>query len=162
MWTLRVVVAVGGIGVDANLRILQVRVPVFLELPTGSEGCLEDRGTGGGDESREESSWRGAIPVGACGGFGVNQEIAGVSGVCCHGGHEMTNDRQVCGSGSEGCLEDCGTCGGDESREEMPWRGAIPVGARRGFGVNQEIAGVTGVCCHGGHEMTNDRQVCGS
>ncbi|MQM02828.1 hypothetical protein Taro_035602, partial [Colocasia esculenta] len=43
---------------------------------------------------------------------------------------------------SEGCLEDRGICGGDESREETPWRGAIPVGARGGFDVNQKIAGV--------------------
>ncbi|MQL77245.1 hypothetical protein Taro_009642 [Colocasia esculenta] len=28
-----------------------------------------------------------------------------------------------------------------ELREETPWRGAIPVGARGGFGVNREIVG---------------------
>ncbi|MQL73753.1 hypothetical protein Taro_006109 [Colocasia esculenta] len=62
----------------ASLSLLpQLRVPMFLELPTGSEGCLEDCGTCGGDELREETPWRGAIPVGARGGFGVNQEIAG-------------------------------------------------------------------------------------
>ncbi|MQM03811.1 hypothetical protein Taro_036600 [Colocasia esculenta] len=42
----------------------------------GTEGCLEDRGTCGVAELREETSWRGAIPVGARGGFGVNREIA--------------------------------------------------------------------------------------
>ncbi|MQL73391.1 hypothetical protein Taro_005745 [Colocasia esculenta] len=63
----------------ASLSLLpQLRVPVFLELPTGCEGCLEDRGTCGYDESGEETMWHGAIPVGARGGFGVNQEIAGV------------------------------------------------------------------------------------
>ncbi|MQM00109.1 hypothetical protein Taro_032841, partial [Colocasia esculenta] len=45
----------------------------------GTEGCLEDRGTRGVAELREETSWRGAILVGARGGFGVNREIAGGS-----------------------------------------------------------------------------------
>ncbi|MQM07303.1 hypothetical protein Taro_040144 [Colocasia esculenta] len=61
MWTFRVAVAIGGRGVDANLRILQ----------------LEDCGTRGVAELRKETSWRGAILVGARGGFGVNREIAG-------------------------------------------------------------------------------------
>ncbi|MQL70187.1 hypothetical protein Taro_002473 [Colocasia esculenta] len=97
MWMFRVAVVLGGRRVDANLRILQVigslragsspgslsllpqlHVPVFLELPTSTEGCLEDRGTCGGDESREESPVRGVVPVGVRGGFSVNQEIAGV------------------------------------------------------------------------------------
>ncbi|MQM11095.1 hypothetical protein Taro_043990 [Colocasia esculenta] len=77
MWTFRVAVVLGGKGVDANLRILQLRVPVFLELPTGTEGYLEDRGACGVVESDEETLWRGAILVGARRGFGVNQEIAG-------------------------------------------------------------------------------------
>ncbi|MQM11900.1 hypothetical protein Taro_044817 [Colocasia esculenta] len=42
------------------------------------------------------------------------------------------------GRGSEGWLEDLGACGVAELREETLWRGAIPVGARGGFGVNQE------------------------
>ncbi|MQM13351.1 hypothetical protein Taro_046276 [Colocasia esculenta] len=41
-------------------------------------------------------------------------------------------------------LEDRGTCGVAELREETPWHGAILVGARRGFGVNREISGVLG------------------
>ncbi|MQL87746.1 hypothetical protein Taro_020291 [Colocasia esculenta] len=73
LWTFRVAVVLGGRGVDANLRILQ--------LPTGTEGWLDDRRMGGVAELREESSWRGAILVGARGGFGVNQEIAGGSSV---------------------------------------------------------------------------------
>ncbi|MQM06678.1 hypothetical protein Taro_039501 [Colocasia esculenta] len=63
MWTLRVAVAVGGIGVDANLRILQ----------------LDDHRSLGVAELHEETSRRGAIPVGARGGLGVNREIAGSS-----------------------------------------------------------------------------------
>ncbi|MQL89063.1 hypothetical protein Taro_021640, partial [Colocasia esculenta] len=35
-------------------------------------------------------------------------------------------------------LEDRGTCSIAELREETPWRGAIAVGARGGFGVNRE------------------------
>ncbi|MQL91670.1 hypothetical protein Taro_024286 [Colocasia esculenta] len=66
MWTLRVAVVVGGIGVDANLRILQV---------------LRNCRTRGVAELREETSRRGAIPVGARGGLGVNREIAGSSSV---------------------------------------------------------------------------------
>ncbi|MQL75557.1 hypothetical protein Taro_007930, partial [Colocasia esculenta] len=57
----------------------QLHVPVFLKLPTGTEGWLEDRGTYGVAESREETPWRGAIPVGARGGFGVNWENSGGS-----------------------------------------------------------------------------------
>ena len=52
---------------------------MFLKLPTGTEGCLEDRGTRGVAELREETSQRGAIRVGARGGLGVNQEIVGDS-----------------------------------------------------------------------------------
>ncbi|MQM00491.1 hypothetical protein Taro_033226 [Colocasia esculenta] len=66
----------------ASLSLLpQLHVPVFLKLPTGTEGWLEDRGTRGVVELREEMLWRGAIPVGARGGFGVNRGISGgVSG----------------------------------------------------------------------------------
>ncbi|MQL99846.1 hypothetical protein Taro_032572 [Colocasia esculenta] len=77
MWMLRVAVAVGGIGVDANLRILQLAAPVSLKLLTGSEEWLDDRRTRGVAELREETPRRGAIPVGARGGLGVNREIAG-------------------------------------------------------------------------------------
>ncbi|MQL89058.1 hypothetical protein Taro_021621, partial [Colocasia esculenta] len=55
----------------------QLHAPVSLKLPTGTEGWLEDRGTCGVSELREETPWRGAIPVGARGGFGVNREISG-------------------------------------------------------------------------------------
>ncbi|MQL71496.1 hypothetical protein Taro_003830 [Colocasia esculenta] len=79
MWTLRVAVAVGGIGVDANLRILQLAAPVSLKLPTGSEEWLDDRRTRGVAELREETSRRGAILGGARGGLGVNREIVGGS-----------------------------------------------------------------------------------
>ncbi|MQL75938.1 hypothetical protein Taro_008324 [Colocasia esculenta] len=82
MWTLRVAVSVGGIGVDANLRILQFVVPVSLKLLTSSKEWLDDCRTCGVAELREETSRRGAIPVGARGGLGVNREIAGgVSGL---------------------------------------------------------------------------------
>ncbi|MQL68084.1 hypothetical protein Taro_000365 [Colocasia esculenta] len=47
-------------------------------LPTGSEEWLDDRRTCGIAELREETSRRGAIPVGARGGLGVNREIVGV------------------------------------------------------------------------------------
>ncbi|MQM10507.1 hypothetical protein Taro_043404 [Colocasia esculenta] len=47
----------------------------------------------------------------------------------------------VLGGGTEGCLEDCGTRGNAELREETPFRGAIFVGARGGLGVNREIVG---------------------
>ncbi|MQL98458.1 hypothetical protein Taro_031172 [Colocasia esculenta] len=73
MWTLRVAVAVGGIGVDANLRILQLAAPVSLKLPTGSEEWLDDRRTRGVAELRKETPYRGAILVGARGGLGVNR-----------------------------------------------------------------------------------------
>ncbi|MQL69588.1 hypothetical protein Taro_001866 [Colocasia esculenta] len=59
-----VAVSLNGIRVDANLCDLQ------------NIGCLDDRGTCGVAESREETSWCGAILVGARGGFGVNREIA--------------------------------------------------------------------------------------
>ncbi|MQL94667.1 hypothetical protein Taro_027325 [Colocasia esculenta] len=52
-------------------------VPVFLKLLTGTEGWLEDRGTCGVAELLEEMPYRGAIPVGAREGLGVNREIAG-------------------------------------------------------------------------------------
>ncbi|MQL78024.1 hypothetical protein Taro_010456 [Colocasia esculenta] len=73
MWTFKVAVAIGGLGVDANLRLMQ--------LPTGTEGCLEDLGTRGVAKLREEMPYGGAIPVGARGGFGVNREIVGGSSV---------------------------------------------------------------------------------
>ncbi|MQL93998.1 hypothetical protein Taro_026648 [Colocasia esculenta] len=57
----------------------QLVAPVSLKLPTGTEGWLHDRRTRGVTELREETSWRGAIPVGARGGFGVNREIVGGS-----------------------------------------------------------------------------------
>ncbi|MQM09471.1 hypothetical protein Taro_042344 [Colocasia esculenta] len=69
MWTFIVAVVLGGMGVDANLRMMQ--------LPTGTEGWLDDHGTRGVAELREETSWRGAITVGARGGLGMNREIAG-------------------------------------------------------------------------------------
>ncbi|MQL93847.1 hypothetical protein Taro_026497 [Colocasia esculenta] len=68
MRTLRVAVAVGGIGVDANLRILQV-----IGSPEGSLLAL----TRGVAELRKETPYHGAIPVGAGGGLGVNREIVG-------------------------------------------------------------------------------------
>ncbi|MQM09418.1 hypothetical protein Taro_042290 [Colocasia esculenta] len=55
----------------------QLHAPVSLKLPIGTGDWLEDRGMCGVAESREETPWRGAIPVGARGGFGVNWEIAG-------------------------------------------------------------------------------------
>ncbi|MQL74008.1 hypothetical protein Taro_006390, partial [Colocasia esculenta] len=55
----------------------QLRVPKSLKLLTGSEEWLDDRRTRGVAELREETSRRGAIPVGARGGLGVNREIAG-------------------------------------------------------------------------------------
>ncbi|MQM11419.1 hypothetical protein Taro_044327 [Colocasia esculenta] len=64
-------------------EFLDLRVPVFLKLPTGTEGCLDDRRTCGVAELREDTSRRGAILVGAHGGFGVNREIAGGSSVLC-------------------------------------------------------------------------------
>ncbi|MQL84975.1 hypothetical protein Taro_017501 [Colocasia esculenta] len=92
MWTLRVAVAVGGIGVDANLRILQLRAPVSLKLLTGSEEWLDDRRTRGVAKLREETSRRGAIPVGARGGLGVNRSADEIS--------EMA-DRRDWGGGGE-------------------------------------------------------------
>ncbi|MQM16911.1 hypothetical protein Taro_049873 [Colocasia esculenta] len=71
MWMQRVAVAVGGMGVDANLRILQRATPESLKLPIGSKEWLDDRRTRGVAELREETSRRGAIPVGARGGLGV-------------------------------------------------------------------------------------------
>ncbi|MQL91202.1 hypothetical protein Taro_023811 [Colocasia esculenta] len=91
MWTLRVAVLVGSIGVDANLRMVQVigspegsslsslSFPLAPASRPGSEEWLVDRRTRGISELREETSRRGAIPVGARGGLGVNQEIAGDS-----------------------------------------------------------------------------------
>ncbi|MQL78948.1 hypothetical protein Taro_011399 [Colocasia esculenta] len=218
----------------------QLAAPVFLKLPTGTEGCLEDHGTHGVTELREETSWRGAILVGARGGFGVNREIAGgssglrpenlasrslvakllsqnvngqkISGMADRrdwggGGDdpEESTQRMIeriwesltdirarmdqqapvppvavppgdgeavpvtpvpprvevpfaapvplpppvlveepvmqLPTGTEGCLEDRGTRGVAELREETSWRGAILVRARGGFGVNWEIAG---------------------
>ncbi|MQM17131.1 hypothetical protein Taro_050099 [Colocasia esculenta] len=55
----------------------QLRVPVFLKLPTCTKEWLDDRRTRGVAELREETSRRGAILVGVRGGFGVNREIAG-------------------------------------------------------------------------------------
>ncbi|MQL82718.1 hypothetical protein Taro_015201 [Colocasia esculenta] len=50
---------------------------MFLKLLTGTEGYLEDYGTCGVAELREETPYRGAIPVGARGGLGVNREVSG-------------------------------------------------------------------------------------
>ncbi|MQL97253.1 hypothetical protein Taro_029931 [Colocasia esculenta] len=48
----------------------------------GTEGCLEDRGTRGVAELREETPYCGAILVRTRGGFGVNREFAGeISGM---------------------------------------------------------------------------------
>ncbi|MQL87426.1 hypothetical protein Taro_019967 [Colocasia esculenta] len=47
--------------------------------------------------------------------------------------------------GSEEWLDDCRMRGIAELREEMSRRGAIPVGARRGLGVNRETAGSSSV-----------------
>ncbi|MQM06823.1 hypothetical protein Taro_039650 [Colocasia esculenta] len=57
--------------------VLCLHAPVSLKLPTGTGDWLEDLGTCGIAELREEMSWRGAIPVGARGGFGVNRENSG-------------------------------------------------------------------------------------
>ncbi|MQL76372.1 hypothetical protein Taro_008765 [Colocasia esculenta] len=253
------------------LPLPQLLVPVFLKLPTGSKGCLEDRGTCGVAELREETPWRGVILVEARGGFGVNREIAGARLTPTPTGESEEDvsqplssseprrsgagkiskmaDRRDWGgggddpeestqrmieriweslmdirarmdqqapvppivvppgdgeavlvapvpprvevpfaapvpppppvliaeepvmqvekvtreqvlhlvlllplpqllvpvflklpTGSKGCLEDRGMCGVSELREETPWRGAIPVEARGGFGVNWEIA----------------------
>ncbi|MQM22651.1 hypothetical protein Taro_055707 [Colocasia esculenta] len=129
MWTFRVAVVLGGRGVDANLRILQVIGSP--EPSTGTEGLLDDRRTRGVAELREETSWRGAISVGARGGFGVNREIVGVF--------------LKPSIGTEGWLDDRRTRGVAELREETSWRGAIFVGARGGFGVNREIVGGSSV-----------------
>ncbi|MQM18851.1 hypothetical protein Taro_051848 [Colocasia esculenta] len=59
----------------------QLHALASLKLPTGTEGCLEDRGTRGVAELREEMPYRGAILVGTRGGFGVNWEFAGGSSV---------------------------------------------------------------------------------
>ncbi|MQL91470.1 hypothetical protein Taro_024088 [Colocasia esculenta] len=55
----------------------QLAALVSLKLLTGSEEWLDDRRTRGVAELREETSRRGAIPVGARGGLGVNREIVG-------------------------------------------------------------------------------------
>ncbi|MQL70718.1 hypothetical protein Taro_003036 [Colocasia esculenta] len=90
MWTLRVAVAIGGIGVDANLRMVQVigspegRFLTWFFSPRapasrpGTEEWLDDRRMRGVAELREETSRCGAILVGTRGGFGVNREIAEV------------------------------------------------------------------------------------
>ncbi|MQM23528.1 hypothetical protein Taro_056593, partial [Colocasia esculenta] len=57
----------------------QLAAPESLKLPTGTEEWLDDRGTRGVAELREETSRRGAIRVGARGGLGVNREFAGDS-----------------------------------------------------------------------------------
>ncbi|MQL67937.1 hypothetical protein Taro_000210 [Colocasia esculenta] len=89
MWMLRVAAAIGGKGVDANLRILQVigspessslsslSFPLAPASRPGSEEWLDDCRTRGIAELHEETSRRGAIPMGARGGLGVNQEIEG-------------------------------------------------------------------------------------
>ncbi|MQM00983.1 hypothetical protein Taro_033731, partial [Colocasia esculenta] len=55
----------------------QLAAPVSLKLPTGSEEWLDDRRTRGVAELCEKTPYRGAIPVGARGGLGVNRVIAG-------------------------------------------------------------------------------------
>ncbi|MQL95689.1 hypothetical protein Taro_028350 [Colocasia esculenta] len=55
----------------ACVGVVQLHAPVSLKLPAGAGEWLEDRGTCGVVESDEETSWHGAIPVGAREGFGV-------------------------------------------------------------------------------------------
>ncbi|MQM01105.1 hypothetical protein Taro_033855, partial [Colocasia esculenta] len=61
------------------IQVQQVKREQFQTLQQGTEGCLEDGGMCGIAELYEETSWRGAIPMGARGGFGVNREIVGGS-----------------------------------------------------------------------------------
>ncbi|MQL71999.1 hypothetical protein Taro_004313 [Colocasia esculenta] len=57
----------------------QLAAPESLKVLTGIKEWLVDRGTRGVAELREETSRRGAICVGACGGLGVNRGVAGDS-----------------------------------------------------------------------------------
>ncbi|MQM02111.1 hypothetical protein Taro_034873 [Colocasia esculenta] len=208
----------------------QLRAPVSLKLLTGSEEWLDDRRTRGVAELHEETSRRGAIPVGARGGLGVNREIVGGSSVAGLGflqglwpenlastsfvakllsqdvnnqvksrvGPEIKQDLLLFSwswrpgvavdwlasmlvdvdclnlaaahpraalsahslpllpqlrapvslkllTGSEEWLDDRRTRGIAELREETSRRGAIPVGARGGLGVNREIVGGSSV-----------------
>ncbi|MQM14978.1 hypothetical protein Taro_047917 [Colocasia esculenta] len=59
------------------IQVQQVKREQFRTLQQGTEGWLEDRATLGIAELREETPYRGAIPVGARGGLGVNREIVG-------------------------------------------------------------------------------------
>ncbi|MQL89571.1 hypothetical protein Taro_022141 [Colocasia esculenta] len=61
------------------------------------------------------------------------------------GSYPGSTPGTVGGPGTEGWLDDRRTCGIVELRKEMSWHGAIPVGARGGFGVNREIAGGSSV-----------------
>ncbi|MQM21663.1 hypothetical protein Taro_054706 [Colocasia esculenta] len=85
--------------VVAALSTSSATIPVDVATSTifGTEGWLEDRGTCGVVESREEMQWRGAIAVGARGGFGVNREISGeISGIA---------DRRDWGGGGDDPVE---------------------------------------------------------
>ncbi|MQM12942.1 hypothetical protein Taro_045863 [Colocasia esculenta] len=98
VWCRRVV-CVGVVQVRSRNEIGPAAVELELAA-RGTEGCLEDRGTCGGDESREESPVRGVVPVGVRGGFGVNQEIAGV-----------VRSRVVASFPSDSCFATCrGSC----------------------------------------------------
>ncbi|MQM19856.1 hypothetical protein Taro_052870 [Colocasia esculenta] len=62
-----------------SIQVQQVKIEQFRTLQQDSEEWLVDRRTRGIAELREEMSRRGAIPVGARRGLGVNREIAGGS-----------------------------------------------------------------------------------
>ncbi|MQM04267.1 hypothetical protein Taro_037058 [Colocasia esculenta] len=63
------------------IQVQQVKREQFRTLQQGSEEWLDDRRTRGVAELCEETSRRGAIPVGARGGLGVNGEFVGDSSV---------------------------------------------------------------------------------
>ncbi|MQM09841.1 hypothetical protein Taro_042723 [Colocasia esculenta] len=93
MWTFRRAVPIDDKGVDANLRMVQVigspegsslsshSFPLAPTCRPGTEEWLDDRRMRGVAKLREETSRRGAIPVGARGGLGVNRGITGDSNV---------------------------------------------------------------------------------
>ncbi|MQL94431.1 hypothetical protein Taro_027088, partial [Colocasia esculenta] len=85
------------------IQVQQVKREQFRTLQQGTEGWLEDRGTCGIAESREETPWRGAIPVGARGGFGVNREIREVVEMGGYGRRKTRQLRRVVGWVT-GCL----------------------------------------------------------
>ncbi|MQM08949.1 hypothetical protein Taro_041805 [Colocasia esculenta] len=59
----------------------QLHALVFLKLLTGFVEWLDDHRMRDVAKLREKTSRRGAIPVGACRGLGVNREIVGSSSV---------------------------------------------------------------------------------